>query len=388
MKNNSPGSPVDIKTTKPATNASKTDKGLSLTEVGIKNSAGREMTKLSLTFPPRSFNVILGRSNAGKTNLMRVLAGLDKPSSGRIQYDGIDVTSQSVRSRDIAMVYQEFINYPTLTVYENIASPLRVKKLSKQEIKTRVEHVANLLRLDKFLDRKPKELSGGQQQRVSIARALIKEAKYIFLNEPLANLDYKLREELRIEIKDLLRKQGATVFYATTDPIEPLFFDDYILLMKKGTILQYGKAREIYKNPANLDGMLLYHDPPVNVITATVKAKRLSHTLSAEKIKTTLSDGTYKLAIRAQHMTVIASRSKSIKLIVTPSKPFSLKVTLSEVRGSQTLIHLENKTNPTVLSLVTGVHLVNIGATIDFCFDWDKVCCFDETGQRISQFLA
>src|SRR3954463_1340315 len=152
---------------------------------------------VSLTLESGTLNVLLGPTLSGKTSIMRLLAGLDKPSSGKVLVEGKDVTGADVRQRSVAMVYQQFINYPSLTVYENIASPLRVQGRPRGEIEKRVQEAAKLLRLEPYLERTPLQLSGGQQQRPAIARALVKGADRVWLDEPLANLDYKLREELR-----------------------------------------------------------------------------------------------------------------------------------------------------------------------------------------------
>jgi glycerol transport system ATP-binding protein len=177
---------------------------------------------VSLEFERGSMNVLLGATLAGKTTLMRLMAGLDKPTAGRIVADGRDVTGVPVRRRSVAMVYQQFVNYPSLSVYENIASPLRVAGVRSDEIDRRVREAARTLGLETLLDRLPAQLSGGQQQRTAIARAIVKRAELVLLDEPLANLDYKLREELREELPRILKQSGAILVYATTEPLEAL----------------------------------------------------------------------------------------------------------------------------------------------------------------------
>ena len=163
------------------------------------------LNAINLEFASGSRNVILGRTLAGKTSLLRIMAGLDKPSKGRIFVDGRDVTGVSVRKRSVAMVYQLFINYPSLTVYQNIASPLKISGASTSEIDRQVREIAEMLRIENLLDRLPSELSGGQQQRTAIARAMVKNAELLLMDEPLVNLDYKLREELRVELQDIFK---------------------------------------------------------------------------------------------------------------------------------------------------------------------------------------
>src|SRR6056297_3564301 len=168
----------------------------------------------SITFEAGSFNVLLGRTLAGKTSLMRLMAGLDKPDTGRLIYNGEDVTGQSVQSRNISMIYQQFINYPNLTVYENIASPLRLARLDKGTLDRRVRETAEMLGIESMLDRLPLELSGGQQQRTAMARALVKDAQVVLFDEPLVNLDYKLREGLREELRTLFKARNCIAVYA------------------------------------------------------------------------------------------------------------------------------------------------------------------------------
>src|ERR1700754_273637 len=172
----------------------------------------------NLVIEEGTFNVLLGSTLAGKTTLMRLMAGIQAPTSGSILNDGKDVTGVPVQKRNVAMVYQQFINYPNFSVYENIASPLRVAGAAKDEIERRVHKTADLLQLTPMLQRKPNELSGGQQQRTALARALVKDADLILLDEPLANLDYKLREELREELPKLFAGRDRIVVYATTEP--------------------------------------------------------------------------------------------------------------------------------------------------------------------------
>jgi glycerol transport system ATP-binding protein len=192
---------------------------------GVTRKVGAEthLYATSVSLAPGEINVLLGPTLSGKTTLMRLIAGLDKPSEGRVIADGVDVTGVPVRERHLAMVYQQFINYPSMSVFENIASPLRIAgKLNEQQIRERVHAMAERLHISAYLERSPAALSGGQQQRCALARALIKEAGLLLLDEPLVNLDYKLREELRRELSDLFSTGSTTVVYATTEPLEAL----------------------------------------------------------------------------------------------------------------------------------------------------------------------
>ena len=194
----------------------------------------------SLVLEPGHFNVLLGETGAGKTSLIKMMAGLDPISSGQVFMDGKDVTKLSTQKRNISLVHQFFVNYPHMTVYDNIASPLKVAGMAKSEIQGRVEEAADILQLRPMLQRRPQELSGGQQQRTALARAIAKESRAVFLDEPLANLDYKLREELREQLPELFAGRGAVVVYATSEPEEALLLGGYTALMNDGHVTQFG----------------------------------------------------------------------------------------------------------------------------------------------------
>ena len=215
---------------------------------GVEKRVGRDthISDVSLSFQRGSLNVLLGPTLSGKTTLMRLMAGLDKPTGGDILVDGNSVVGKSVRDRNVAMVYQQFINYPGLTVYENIASPMRLAKIGKAELDKKVRDAAALLKLEPYLDRTPLNLSGGQQQRTAIARALVKGAELVLLDEPLANLDYKLREELRVELPKFFAESGAVFVYATTEPHEALLLGGSTATLHEGRVTQFGSTIEAH----------------------------------------------------------------------------------------------------------------------------------------------
>ena len=219
---------------------------------------------LDLTLVPGAVTVLLGATQSGKTTLMRLMAGLDKPSEGTVRVDGADVTGVPVRQRNVAMVYQQFINYPSMTVFDNIASPLKLR--GEKGIAHRVQELAAKLHIEPFLKRLPAELSGGQQQRVALARALAKNAPLMLLDEPLVNLDYKLREELRDELTQLFAAGDSTVVYATTEPTEALLLGGYTAVMDAGELLQYGPTAEVFHKPKSIRVARAFSDPPMNLI--------------------------------------------------------------------------------------------------------------------------
>src|SRR4051812_20423307 len=228
---------------------------------------------LDLTLVSRAVTVLLGATQAGKTTLMRVMAGLDAPAKGRVLADGEDVTGRPVRERKVAMVYQQFINYPSMTVADNIGSPLRLR--GEKNVAARVKELAERLHIEPFLGRLPAELSGGQQQRVALARALAKNAPLMLLDEPLVNLDYKLREGLREELSQLFAHGGSTVVYATTEPTEALLLGGYTAVMDAGELMQYGPTAEVFHRPRSIRVARAFSDPPMNLVAATPGASGL-----------------------------------------------------------------------------------------------------------------
>lgn len=303
--------------------------------------------------------VLLGRTLAGKTSLLRIMAGLDRPTSGKIIVDGADVTGTSVRKRSVAMVYQQFINYPSLTVYENIASPLKVAGHSKEEIDRKVRRMAAVLHIEGLLDRLPAELSGGQQQRTAIARALVKESHLLLLDEPLVNLDYKLREELRDELLQLFERRESIVVYTTTEPIEALMLGGNVIVMHGGRVLQMGPTAHVYNHPASTTVAENFSDPPINFATAELKGGkahlRIGIDFTLRGRHAGLPDGEYHFGVRANHFHL---KPHNDEVIAIPSK-----VELAEINGSETFIHFSYRDRSMVVQ-ETGVHPYKVGDDI------------------------
>jgi len=212
----------------------------------------RVIEGISFTVPPGGFTIILGPSGCGKSTLLRLVAGLERPDAGRILVDGRDVTDLPPKDRDMAMVFQSYALYPHLSVRENLAFPLKMAKLPGPEIARRVAEAAGLLGLAELLDRKPRQLSGGQRQRVAIGRAIVRQPKLFLFDEPLSNLDAKLRAGTRVELAQLHRDLEATVLYVTHDQVEAMTLGQQIVVLADGIIQQIGAPREIYQRPRNL----------------------------------------------------------------------------------------------------------------------------------------
>ena len=330
----------------------------------------------SLKLEEGTFNVLLGTTLAGKTTLMQLMAGLDKPSSGEIWFRGKNVTGVAVQQRNVSMVYQQFINYPHLSVYENIASPLRVAGVGDGEISARVGKVAELLRLTPMLQRKPSELSGGQQQRTAIARALVKDSDLILLDEPLANLDYKLREELRDELPRLFADRHCIVAYATTEPIEALLFGGNTATLHEGRVTQFGPTAEIYRRPTDLISAEVFSDPPINTAPVTKINGRIQlddgTNWPTPPSMAAAVDGPYTLAIRAHHITPTQMNGSAVTV--------EGRVLVAELSGSESVLHFDHG-GRTWISQSHGVRPYEVGKTARLYVDVGRSFLFGPDGR-------
>ena len=223
---------------------------------------------VSFEIKPGEFFALLGPSGSGKSTTLRILAGLDAPTSGRVFIDGKDVTSTDARDRDIAMVFQSYALYPHMTVAENISFPLEMANMPKAEIATAVKDAARKVRIDHLLDRKPGQLSGGQQQRCALARAIVRKARLFLLDEPLSNLDAKLRLETRAELKKLQRSLDVTAVYVTHDQEEAMTLADRMAVFMAGEIQQVGTPAEVFARPNSIDIAGFIGNPPMNLLPA------------------------------------------------------------------------------------------------------------------------
>ena len=215
-------------------------------------------------FHPGTISVVLGRNHAGKTRLCRMLAGLEPCAPGSLRLYGEDISELSPGRRPVALVYQSFVNYPNLTVAENIASPLRAQRVSRDVRRARVRELARQLHIGELMDRYPDQLSGGQQQRLAIARALAKQARVLVLDEPLVNLDFKLREGFAGELRGMLRNEALIVVYTTSDSRDAFNLGDSVLLLRDHSLLQSGPPLEVYQTPSSSAAAGLMSDPGIN----------------------------------------------------------------------------------------------------------------------------
>jgi glycerol transport system ATP-binding protein len=351
---------------------------LALENVSKKYGAEEHIYPLSLQLVPGTINVLLGTTQAGKTSLMRLMAGLDRPTGGRVLAEGKDVTGVSVRERDLAMVYQQFINYPSFSVYENLASPLRIKGVARDEIHRRVTDMAERLHIAPYLERTPGELSGGQQQRTALARALIKEAGLLLLDEPLVNLDYKLREELRRELTDLFSDGKTTVVYATTEPLEALQLGGNVAVLHEGRLLQQGPTLDVFNAPLSVQVARTFSDPPINLLPATIEGGARAQIGSALSVQ--LNPAQQRSA--AGHLKlVLGLRAHSLRMTPRDGSdvPIEATIDLAEISGSETYVHVHRE-GLSIVAQLPGVHELELGAPCNLYCRPDDLFLFASDG--------
>ena len=346
---------------------------------GVTKRVGAEthIHETDLSLEPGGFNVFLGATGAGKTTLIKLLAGLERPTTGQVIFNGRDVTRDAPQQRNVSLVHQFFINYPNMTVRENIASPLRVAGLAEAEITRRVGQAAELLRLTPMLNRRPSELSGGQQQRTALARAIVKDSQLVLLDEPLANLDYKLREELRDQLPGLFAGRNATVVYATSEPSEALLLGGHTATIHEGRVTQFGPTTETYRNPANLITADVFSDPPINMapVTKTGSAIRLQDGVEwpAAGAAATLSDGSYTVGLRPHFVSPTAR----------VGVPLKGRIAIAELSGSESVAHFQFGGH-TWVAQSDGVHPYRVGEEHEFRLDTSRALYFDAEGRRVA----
>jgi glycerol transport system ATP-binding protein len=349
-------------------------KGVSKTVNGAEH-----ISDVTLTLERGSLNVLLGPTLSGKTSLMRLMAGLDRPTAGTIAVDGKDVTGLPVQKRSVAMVYQQFINYPAMTVYENIASPLRVAGVDAAKIDSEVMRAAELLKLTPYLKRTPLNLSGGQQQRTALARAIVKNAALVLLDEPLANLDYKLREELREELPKIFAQTGAIFVYATTEPHEALLLGGNTATLSEGRVTQYGPTIEVFRNPRDLVTARTFADPPLNTI---VLRKEGGHfrldggvNLPVPVHLAGIADDSYTIGFQPHHL--------STKRPSAEAAGVTGKVSVTEITGSESFVHLSFADARWVM-LAPGIKTYDPDEAVEVFIDPRHLMVFDAEGRAMT----
>lgn len=351
-----------------------------MSNIDVKNISKRfrtvtALSNVSFDVQNGEFFVLLGPTGAGKTTTLRVIAGLEKQNEGSVFFDGESIDALTPADRDIAFVFQQYSLYPTMTVYDNLAFPLRAptRKTPEPEIKKMVEEAAEILRISHLLDRKTARLSGGEMQRVAIGRAIVRQPRIYLMDEPLSNLDAKLREALRVELKHLQKTVGGTILFVTHDQIEALTMADRIAVLNEGQIVQQGTPDDIYDRPATTFVAQLVGTPRINLFAAnrangTVQVKNSALNLPAPHLN--LPDDF-----------LVGIRPEDVK--INPQGKFTGQVVLVEPLGVETILHVKSG-EQTLLSLIPGTSDLRIGAEIRFDLSQEKLHWFGKDRQRIT----
>ena len=349
---------------------------LTLDNLTFKPTKEYHLNSVSLHFEPGKMYTILGRTLSGKTTLLKTIAGLLTPDSGSISFEGNDFLSIPVWNRNIAMVYQQFINYPHLNVQENIEFPLKQRKMNPSLIEKEVSQAIQQVGLLGFESRKIQELSGGQQQRVALARSLAKKAKILLLDEPLVNLDYKLREGLREEFKKLFSGEEASqsiLIYASTDPLEAMQLNGDTIVIDEGQILQSGSAKEVFENPSSAKVAEITNDPAMNINEGLIKDNKLilnqDIILPLPNHLKNIPQGKYLIGIRATDLYL-------------DNQGFNFDVDISEISGSETFLHLHNQDIKCVAT-IEEVKTYEVNDRVKINFDLSKIYLFKESGELL-----
>jgi multiple sugar transport system ATP-binding protein len=351
-----------------------------MSEVALKNISKffpgvAALQDVSFEIGDGEFFVLLGPTGAGKTTTLRIIAGLEKQDKGTILFDNQPIDDFTPADRDVAFVFQQYSLYPTMTVFDNLAFPLRspLRKVPKNEIERRVGSVAETLRINHLLQRRCSNLSGGEMQRVSIGRAIVREPRLFLMDEPLSNLDAKLREALRVELQHLQRTQGSTTLFVTHDQTEALTMADRIGVLNEGRLIQVGKPEEIYDQPATTFVARLVGTPRINVFEAAPENGRMMIQDSELHLATpgTKLPASFLVGIRPEDVDP------------DPDGPFSGRVILTEPLGVETILHIQSG-RKTIISLVAGMTDIQVGQSIRFSITEERLHLFDTDGLRIS----
>lgn len=342
-------------------------------------SQGKEVILEGITydFEPGRIYVLMGRTSAGKTSLMRTIAGLIELTQGKMLFDGKDFDALPTWQRNTSMVYQQFINYPNLTVLENVTFPLRRSGMSRALAEETAHKLIDKVGLGDFLDRLPGKLSGGQQQRVAIARALIRNANVLLLDEPLMNLDYKLREQLREEFRDLLTTaRNSVTIYATTEPSEALLIGDELIIMHEGKVIQHGKPSAVFEHPNSVTVAKIVNDPPMSILPAKISDGMLCIgdllRLRIPMHLVGIPDGVYQAGFRASELTISTDGEVTEQGVVD----------LVEVAGSETLIYVNTPTGEIVIQK-EGIHGYHVGEKLGVSIPSARTFLFNPSGELV-----
>ena len=342
------------------------------------------VNRMNLEVTDGEFLVLLGPSGCGKTTTMRMVAGLEEVTDGTILIDDLDVTDLPPRKRNVSMIFQNYAVWPHMTVYENIAYALRLKRMEKTEIDRIVKDVVGMTRIGELLERFPSQLSGGQQQRVAVARAIAVQPKIFLMDEPLSNLDAKLRVSMRTELKAIHAKTGATTVFVTHDQSEAMSMADRIVIMKDGDVVQVGTPDDVYHRSANLFVADFIGTPPTNFMDVEVEVTDGAYHLVNPHFDLVLSaEKGANLAAHSRRSLVIGVRPENILLVPGGDATLSAPCLVAEPQGSHQIVSVE--LDDKLLKIIAPpTPIICDGETVQLAFREDAIAFFDrETGQRI-----
>lgn len=362
----------------------------------IYDNGQRVVDGFNLEIADKEFVVFVGPSGCGKSTTLRMIAGLEEVTGGEILIDGKVVNNTPVKDRDIAMVFQSYALYPHMTVYENMAFSLKLKNVSKSEIARKVEETAKILGLTELLARKPKQLSGGQRQRVALGRAIIRNPKVFLLDEPLSNLDAKLRLQMRTELLKLHKSLGATFIYVTHDQVEAMTMADRIVIMKDGVIQQVATPIETYRNPNNIFVASFMGSPGINLLPATLGIEDAQPTVRLRDTVHTPVKLRQGMLLEGEALTgakdiMLGIRPENIKLTTEGLAEYFMlsgTVELIEETGSEMLVYLQLATQSVTIKVSSHSRIVE-GEKLKIFIDLNMMHLFDkQTERRITRAVA
>lgn len=345
----------------------------------------------NLDIKDREFIVLVGPSGCGKSTTLRMVAGLEEISGGELLIDGKRMNDVAPKGRDIAMVFQSYALYPHMTVRENMEFPLKLRKMPKDEMNKRVDEVAQILDITQYLDRKPKALSGGQRQRVAIGRAIVREPKVLLMDEPLSNLDAKLRNQMRAELIKLRQRIDTTFIYVTHDQTEAMTLGDRIVIMKDGIVQQVGTPQEVFDHPANIFVAGFIGMPQMNMFDAKLVEQSGKYSVELGGVSIILSEekqaALAKNNVKSQEIT-LGIRPEHIALAEAGKDAITGKVDVSEMMGSAIHLHVNACGRDTIIIVqtmdLTGGEDLSIGSEISFAFGGNAVHVFNkESGENL-----
>jgi multiple sugar transport system ATP-binding protein len=334
----------------------------------------------NITVNDKEFVVLVGPSGCGKSTTLRMIAGLEEITSGELYIDGKLMNDVAPKDRDIAMVFQNYALYPHMTVYENMAFGLKIRKFPKKEISDRVKEAARILDIEELLDRKPKALSGGQRQRVAVGRAIVRKPKVFLFDEPLSNLDAKLRVQMRAELSALHTRLQATMVYVTHDQVEAMTMGDRIVVLKDGYIQQIGSPLELYNVPVNRFVAGFIGSPPMNVLKATIKE---------DKGKLVADEGDFQIVLSPKLADAVRSYVGKESLFgirpedlvvaekATEGETFNAKVEVVEPLGAEILLYVSTTQHPSIIVRTPPHHEFHVGDSVLLKPAMDKIHFFD-----------